>query len=310
MKHKVIVIGAGYFGQRHIKMLAQMEDVEIVAIVDKDIKKAREIAREYGVKFSDNFKDLLKEASVFFIVTPTKSHFEIAMDLIKEGKDIFIEKPITENYEHATVIIEEALKNKIIFQVGLIERYNPVVVSLFEQLKTPLFIKAERTSPYLGRATDTDVTFDLMIHDLDLIMMFQRKIGKGNFNNIKVFKKSLITEKIDFATVLLEILINKSPFTAQITASRTSHIFQRNITIIDEEFIIYADLINKNIIKIDKKGTKKEIPIENRENQPLYEEIRDYLNSVSKREFSQKAPTPEEILEVIKLINKINGGSS
>jgi len=310
MKHKVIVIGAGYFGQRHIKMLAQMEDVEIVAIVDKDIKKAREIAREYGVKFSDNFKDLLKEASVFFIVTPTKSHFEIAIDLIKEGKDIFIEKPITENYEHATVIIEEALKNKIIFQVGLIERYNPVVVSLFEQLKTPLFIKAERTSPYLGRATDTDVTFDLMIHDLDLIMMFQRKIGKGNFNNIKVFKKSLITEKIDFATVLLEILINKSPFTAQITASRTSHIFQRNITIIDEEFIIYADLINKNIIKIDKKGTKKEIPIENRENQPLYEEIRDYLNSVSKREFSQKAPTPEEILEVIKLINKINGGSS
>jgi len=310
MKHKVIVIGAGYFGQRHIKMLAQMEDVEIVAIVDKDIKKAREIAREYGVKFSDNFKDLLKEASVFFIVTPTKSHFEIAMDLIKEGKDIFIEKPITENYEHATVIIEEALKNKIIFQVGLIERYNPVVVSLFEQLKTPLFIKAERTSPYLGRATDTDVTFDLMIHDLDLIMMFQRKIGKGNFNNIKVFKKSLITEKIDFATVLLEILINKSPFTAQITASRTSPIFQRNITIIDEEFIIYADLINKNIIKIDKKGTKKEIPIENRENQPLYEEIRDYLNSVSKREFSQKAPTPEEILEVIKLINKINGGSS
>jgi len=310
MKHKVIVIGAGYFGQRHIKMLAQMEDVEIVAIVDKDIKKAREIAREYGVKFSDNFKDLLKEASVFFIVTPTKSHFEIAMDLIKEGKDIFIEKPITENYEHATVIIEEALKNKIIFQVGLIERYNPVVVSLFEQLKTPLFIKAERTSPYLGRATDTDVTFDLMIHDLDLIMMFQRKIGKGNFNNIKVFKKSLITEKIDFATVLLEILINKSPFTAQITASRTSHIFQRNITIIDEEFIIYADLINKNIIKIDKKGTKKEIPIENRENQPLYEEIRDFLNSVSKREFSQKAPTPEEILEVIKLINKINGGSS
>lgn len=310
MKHKVIVIGAGYFGQRHIKMLAQMEDVEIVAIVDKDIKKAREIAREYGVKFSDNFKDLLKEASVFFIVTPTKSHFEIAIDLIKEGKDIFIEKPITENYEHATVIIEEALKNKIIFQVGLIERYNPVVVSLFEQLKTPLFIKAERTSPYLGRATDTDVTFDLMIHDLDLIMMFQRKIGKGNFNNIKVFKKSLITEKIDFATVLLEILINKSPFTAQITASRTSPIFQRNITIIDEEFIIYADLINKNIIKIDKKGTKNEIPIENRENQPLYEEIRDFLNSVSKREFSQKAPTPEEILEVIKLINKINGGSS
>jgi predicted dehydrogenase len=310
MKHKVIVIGAGYFGQRHIKMLAQMEDVEIVAIVDKDIKKARKIAREYGVKFSDNFKDLLKEASVFFIVTPTKSHFEIAIDLIKEGKDIFIEKPITENYEHATVIIEEALKNKIIFQVGLIERYNPVVVSLFEQLKTPLFIKAERTSPYLGRATDTDVTFDLMIHDLDLIMMFQRKIGKGNFNNIKVFKKSLITEKIDFATVLLEILINNSPFTAQITASRTSPIFQRNITIIDEEFIIYADLINKNIIKIDKKGTKNEIPIENRENQPLYEEIRDFLNSVSKREFSQKAPTPEEILEVIKLINKINGGSS
>jgi len=309
MKHKVIVIGAGYFGQRHIKMLAQMDDVEIIAIVDKDINKAKEIAREYGVKFSDNFKDLLKEASVFFIVTPTSSHFEIAMELIKEGKDIFIEKPITENPEDAILLIEEALKNKIIFQVGLIERFNPVVTTLFEQIKRPLFIRAERISPYLGRATDTDVTFDLMIHDLDLIIFFKRKIGNGNFNNLKVFKKSLITEKIDFATVWLEILVNKRPFIAQITASRTAPDFKRNISIIEDEFIIYADLINKNIIKINKDGKKYEIPIENKDNQPLYEEIRDFLNSVSKRKLSQKAPTPDEILEVIKLINKINGGS-
>lgn len=309
MKYKVAVIGAGYFGQKHIQMLAQMPDVEITGIVDSDINKARDIAKEYGLKYFNSYKYLLNSADVFFIVTPTNTHFDIAMDLIKNGKDLFIEKPLTEKPELAKNFIKEALNNNIIFQIGMIERYNPAWSSLFNYIENPLFIKAERMSPFLGRATDTDVTFDLMIHDLDLLWIILKRSGTFNIENLKVLKKSFVTEKIDFATVWIDFLLNNVSLSASLTASRISSDFRRIFTVIQEKSVLYADLMNKTVTKMDKEGKLIEIPLKNKEVQPLYEEIRDFLNSVKERKISQHAPSPEEIIEVLEIINTINGGS-
>lgn len=309
MKYKVAVIGAGYFGQKHIQMLAQMPDVEITGIVDSDINKARDIAKEYGLKYFNSYKYLLNSADVFFIVTPTNTHFDIAMDLIKNGKDLFIEKPLTEKPELAKNFIKEALNNNIIFQIGMIERYNPAWSSLFNYIENPLFIKAERMSPFLGRATDTDVTFDLMIHDLDLLWMILKRSGTFRIKDLKVLKKSFVTEKIDFATVWIDFLLNNVSLSASLTASRISSDFRRIFTVIQEKSVLYADLMNKTVTKMDKEGKLIEIPLKNKEVQPLYEEIRDFLNSVKERKISQHAPSPEEIIEVLEIINTINGGS-
>lgn len=309
MKYKVAVIGAGYFGQKHIQMLAQMPDVEITGIVDSDINKAGDIAKEYGLKYFNSYKYLLNSADVFFIVTPTNTHFDIAMDLIKNGKDLFIEKPLTEKPELAKNFIKEALNNNIIFQIGMIERYNPAWSSLFNYIENPLFIKAERMSPFLGRATDTDVTFDLMIHDLDLLWMILKRSGTFRIKDLKVLKKSFVTEKIDFATVWIDFLLNNVSLSASLTASRISSDFRRIFTVIQEKSVLYADLMNKTVTKMDKEGKLIEIPLKNKEVQPLYEEIRDFLNSVKERKISQHAPSPEEIIEVLEIINTINGGS-
>lgn len=308
MKHKVAVIGAGYFGQRHIQMLAQMSDVEIKGIVDSDINKAQNIAKEYNLKYFDSYKYLLNSADVFFIVTPTNTHFDIAMDLVKNGKDLFIEKPLTEKVNLARDFIKEALRNNIIFQIGMIERYNPAWNSLLDYVENPLFIKAERTSPFLGRAIDTDVTFDLMIHDLDLLWMLLKKIGKLKVKNLNVFKQSLITQRIDFATVWIDFF--SVPLSACLTASRASSDFKRIFTIVQEKSVLHADLMNKKVAKIDKDGKLTEIPIKNNDVQPLYEEIRDFLDSVKERRFSRHAPSAQEIIEVLEIINTINIGNS
>lgn len=310
MKHKIAVIGAGYFGQRHIKILSQMDNVEFVGIVEKDINRAREIASEFGLKYTQNFRDLLDKASTFFIVTPTKTHFEIALELIREGKDIFIEKPLVENPSDAFLLLKEAEKRKTILQVGLIERFNPVVVTLIRHIKKPTFIIAKRVSPFLGRATDTDVTFDLMIHDIDLIWMIFKKSGKPVVKDLKSFKKNLITKRIDIASVWLDLEVNGKSISANLLASRVSSYFQRTLSIIDEGFSLHADLINKKLIKIDKKGFDTKIPIKNEDSNALYEEIRDFLKAVNKRSLSPKAPSFDDIVEVLKIINHINGGIS
>ncbi len=310
MNHKIAVIGTGYFGQRHLKILSQMEDVEIVGIADKDTNKAHQVASEFGLKYSENFRDLLDKAETFFIVTPTNTHFEIAMELIEAGKNIFIEKPLTENPEDASILLNKAISKGIIFQVGLIERFNPVINTLLDYIKSPIFINAQRLSPFLGRATDTDVTFDLMIHDLDLLWNLLKEKGSYELKDLKVFRKKLITDKFDFATVWLDIDVNNENLKANLTASRVSSDFQRCFSVIENDYVIHADLIKKTIIKIDKSGKTIELPIKDKEKQPLYEEIRDFLQSVKEKSLSKKAPTLIEILEVIKIINQINGGTT
>lgn len=308
MKFKVAVIGAGYFGQRHIKMLVQMPDVEIVGIADKDIEKAKEVAQQYGLKYCADYRDLLKSAQIFFVVTPTITHFDIGMELIQEGKALFIEKPLTEKPAFAEKLLEEAMKRNIIIQAGLIERYNPVIKSLLEHLKEPIFIQAERVSPFLGRATDTDVTYDLMIHDIDLIWMMLKNSGNFKLKDLKVFKQSIITSRIDYASVWMEFNSNGHTVKAHLTASRVSPNFMRRISIVQEDNVLHADLINRTLTEVDKKGKVNQILVKNKDAQPLYEEIRDFLNSVEQKELSKHAPQPKEIIEVIELIDRINGG--
>ncbi len=308
MKFKVAVIGAGYFGQRHIKVLTQMPDVEIVGIADKDIEKAQEIAQQYNLKYCDDYRELLKSAQIFFVVTPTITHFDIGIELINEGKALFIEKPLTEKPVFAEELLNEAAKKNVIIQVGLIERYNPVIKSLVGCLRNPVFIQVERVSPFLGRAIDTDVTYDLMIHDIDLIWMLLRNSGNFKLKDLKVFRKNIITSRIDYASVWMEFDNANCNIKAHLTASRISSVFNRRISIVQQNNVLYADLINRTLTEVDSTGKVTEIVVKDKDSQPLYEEIRDFLNSVKQKKPSEYAPSPKEIIEVIEIIDKINGG--
>lgn len=307
MKHKVVVIGAGYFGQRHIKMLSSMPDVEIVAVVDSNMEKAKEVASNYNVKYFTDYKSTLELGEVFFVVTPTTTHFEIAMDLLVQGKDVFVEKPLTENPLLAKKLISQAIEKGKIFQVGLIERYNPAFLTALNYIKEPLFIEAERVTPFVGRATDTDVIFDLMIHDLDLLWCIVKKI---NLKTLKIFKKSIVTEKIDVALLWLDFISDGKSIGAYLKSSRIGAYPSRKFTVIQQDNAIYIDLASKAVILIEKNGKTREVEVLNKDSQPLYDEIRDFLECVKQRSLSKKAASFDDVVEVIDLINKIKEGEN
>lgn len=308
MKHRVVVIGAGYFGQRHIKVLSEMRDVEIVGVVDRDIEKAKDVAKSLGADFSESFDKFISTAQTFFIVTPTKTHYEIAKELIERGKNLFIEKPMVETPEQATELFEEAYRRGVIIQVGLIERFNPAFSTLLDYTDSPMLIQANRASTFQGRALDTDVTFDLMIHDLDLVWSILRRRGEFRVKKMRTFTKKLIGDRIDFATVWLDIESSLGDLKVNLTANRISSDFQRTFTVVDRDQIIYADLLKRRIFKTKRDALLQEIPVEDRDSQPLHLEIRDFLESVQRRVPSKIAPSPEEVVEVLKIIREINGG--
>jgi predicted dehydrogenase len=194
------VIGVGYLGQHHARIYSEIEDADLVAVADTDSTKAADVAGTYGCMHYASYSDIFELCDAISIATPTTTHYRVAMDCLEAGKDILIEKPITEDIGEAEAIITEAEKRGRIIQVGHLERYNQGIITASEFIGEPRFIESERISPFLGRGTDVDVTLDLMIHDIDLII----SIIHSKLRDIRAIGESIITEKIDVAKAWLE----------------------------------------------------------------------------------------------------------
>lgn len=308
MKHKVVVVGVGYFGQRHLRLLSQMEDVDVVGVVDRDLEKAKSIAGSYGVDFSITVDKFIPQAQTFFVISPTNTHYRIAKTLIEESKDLFIEKPMVETPEQAAELFSEARRRGTIIHVGMIERYNPVVTSILSEIDSPTYINARRESSFKARSTDTDVTFDLMIHDLDIVLFLMRDREKLKVHSQRSITKRLVTDRIDYAELHIKFESSSDLSEIGLTASRVSPKTVRAVTIFDRDRVIHGDLFDKVAFITTKEGKIIDLPVPNREMEPLYLELRDFLTSVRTRVPSKIAPTEEEILEALRILVSITKG--
>ena len=277
MTVRIGVIGVGYLGQHHERIYSELENVELTAVVDIDKKKADAFAEKYGCKAYYDYKHILNEVDAVSIVTPTTTHYSIALDCIKAGKDILIEKPITMNVKEAEKLINEAEKRDCIIQVGHLERYNPAVLAASEMIKKPLFIESERLSPFLGRGTDVDVTLDLMIHDIDIIL----SLISSPVKDIRAVGAKVLTDKIDVAKAWLAF---ENGCIALATVSRLSPEKQRRLKVFQKDSFISIDYQNLEIKRHfrTKEGISFNVTTpENKE--PLREELKDFISCVKER---------------------------
>src|SRR4051812_2881279 len=153
-KLRVGVVGVGHIGSNHARLYAEIPNAEFTAVYDVDQARGAGIAKKYGAtaaKSLEEFSEMIDAASV---ATPTNAHYEVGYRLLASGKHLLIEKPITENTRQASELAEVASANKLILQVGHVERFNPVLGALEALLTHPRFIEAHRLSPYPERSTD------------------------------------------------------------------------------------------------------------------------------------------------------------
>jgi len=274
---KVGVIGVGYLGQHHARIYSEIKDAELIAIVDTDEERAKNLALKYNCKAYSDYKGIINELDAVSIVTPTVLHHKIAMDFIKAGKDVLIEKPITVSVAEADEIIKEAERKKRIVQVGHVERYNPAVIAVSGLVKKPQFLESERVSPFTGRSTDIDITLDLMIHDIDIMLGF----AASSVGEIRARGASVLTDKIDVAKVWLEF---ENGCAASATASRLSPEKQRRLKIFQEDSFIHIDYQNHEVRFYSKKGEgiASDI-IQPEKKEPLKEELIDFIRCVKER---------------------------
>jgi len=176
---KIGIIGTGVMGSYHIRALSELEDVESIAISDVDREAVGKIARRFNInKFYYNHKKLLDEEELdgVIIAVPPKFHKQVALDCIEKGVNILVEKPITHNVEDAEEIIMKARDKGIVFTVGHIERFNPVVTQIKKFVEEGLIgkvylINTVRVGPFPKRLYGLweGVLVDLAVHDVDII---------------------------------------------------------------------------------------------------------------------------------------------
>ncbi len=251
-KLKIAVIGVGYLGKFHADKYAALDSCELVAVVDADAAVAKTIAEKHGVEALTDYKSLLGKVDAVSIAAPTTLHHDIARDFIENGAHVLIEKPITVTVDEADDLIELAICNDLIIQVGHLERFNAALLNLGNTLNNPTFIESHRLAPFNPRATDVNVVLDLMIHDIDIIL----HIVKSDIKEMRASGTTVLTNSTDIANVRLEF---ENGCVANVTASRVSAKTERKMRLFQQDAYISVDFHNR-ILSIYKKGEKEMHP--------------------------------------------------
>ena len=166
----VAVLGVGEHGKKHARALQQLAGAELVGVYDLRPERAGELAAEFGVRAFASLDEVWEAVRAVSVVIPTTSHAEVARQAFAHGVDVLLEKPITRTLEEAEEVTALAQGRGRILQVGHLERFNPGVVAAKAITRQPLFFEIHRMGVFSPRSLDVDVVFDLMIHDLDLVL--------------------------------------------------------------------------------------------------------------------------------------------
>ena len=251
-KIRTAVIGVGYLGQFHAEKYALLPESEVVGVVDTDRGRADEVAAKVGTVGYTDYRELLDKVDAVSIVVPTHYHFEVARAFLERGVHVLLEKPITTTVEEADELIRLADEKKAIFQVGHLERFNPVVIGLQGLLTEPRFVESIRIAPFKPRGTDVNVVLDLMIHDIDII---QTIVGSP-VSQINSIGAPVFTDEEDIANARIQF---ENGCVANVTASRISLKSERKMRIFQPDSYISVDFQNKKLA-VFRKGSGEMFP--------------------------------------------------
>ena len=212
---RLAVAGAGQFGKNHIRIASQSPLVELVAIVDPDpVKLAAADVSDTCLRLR-YVNELVGKVDAVIVAAPTSEHEPVGAWLLESGIDVLMEKPIAPTLAAADRLIAAAQARGRILQVGHLERFNPVVLSLEQAVTLPLFFEVHRMSVFSPRSLDVDVVLDLMIHDLDIVL----SLARGKLQEIRAAGVSVLSRRVDIANVRLQFT---DGCVANLTASRVS----------------------------------------------------------------------------------------
>jgi predicted dehydrogenase len=277
----VALIGAGDFGRNHARVYRQLGDAELVAVVDSNAERARTVAAEFGAQAQTDFRAILGQVDAVSLAVPTVEHARIGCDLLGCGMDVLVEKPMAATLAEADQLLAAAEKNGRILQVGHLERFNPAVVAAQAVVAKPLFFEVHRLGIFTPRSLDIDVVFDVMIHDLDILLA----LVNAPIADLKAVGIPVVTNKVDIAHARIEFTTGA---VANVTASRVSTERVRKMRFFQAHEYVSLDYTRQDALRIRVTETAPQPQfafekLATTPEEPLKAELRAFLDAVRTR---------------------------
>ena len=282
MSLRLAVIGVGHLGRHHARILSTLPGAELVAVVDKNRARAEEMAAANGTRPFVDFREVIGAVDAVTIAVPTELHHDVALPFLAAGVPVLVEKPMTRSLEEADRMIAAARRAGVALAVGQTERFNPAVAAARPMLTDPRFIEVHRLGTFPERSLDIDVVFDLMIHDLDVVLSFVHSAVES----IEAVGVPVLTGRVDIANARLRFA---NGCIANLTASRISRDRVRKIRFFQPAAYLSIDYAAQRVElwRLVKSGDS--IPsiqggdIEVANEEPLKRELADFVDAVVSR---------------------------
>jgi len=272
---KIGVIGTGAMGTNHLRVLRSIPQCRVTCAVDVNRDNLDKACPGQDIEKMTDYRQALSLVDAVMVSTPTKEHFDVCRFFLENGKHVLVEKPICGTLDEADQLIVLSEQQRLVLAVGHLERFNPAVEYINHLVEKPRFIEIQRLGSFSPRSLDIDVILDLMIHDLDIILQWDR----GGIREIRACGIPVISRQIDIANVRLEF---NSGLVANLTASRVSQDKTRKLRIFQKDLYMSADYIDRSVktIQLQNGQIRENIPqIPNIE--PLYNLWQNFFKTIA-----------------------------
>jgi predicted dehydrogenase len=240
----VAVIGVGEFGRNHVRVWRKIEGAELVGILDTNPERARQVAAEFGTRVIGDADALWGEGvDAVSLAVPTTDHARIGCQLLDRGIDVLVEKPMATSLDEADRLIASATRADRILQVGHVERFNPAVAAAQTIVSQPMFFEVHRLGVFAPRSLDIDVIYDVMIHDLDILL----SLVNARVADLRAVGIPVISDKVDIAHARIEF---STGTVANLTASRVSTERVRKMRFFQEHEYVSLDFARQDVLRV------------------------------------------------------------
>ena len=279
---RAAVIGVGHLGRHHARILGAAPEVDLVAVVDLDLDRARAVAADVGTVAVRDVREIDPPVEGVVVSGPTKDHVRVGLPLLEAGVAVLVEKPIAASIPEADRLIGAAATSGATLAVGHTERHNPAVAAALPLISAPRFIEVHRLASFQPRSLDVDVVFDVMIHDLDVVLSC---VGSEPVS-MEAVGVPVLSSRIDIANARLRFA---NGCIANLTASRISRDRVRKLRVFQPHALVSVDYAEQQVEmwKV-KKGEDGQVGIDGgrvavANAEPLERELDDFVRAARRR---------------------------
>lgn len=295
---KILIIGGGSIGQRHLKNLLFL-GYKNISLVETSPERAEDLAKKFNLKFFSSAKEALEKEKfqTVFVCAPTVYHLQSAAMAAKAGCDLFVEKPLSHNLDGVEKLVKTVKEKKLITMVGSNWKFYPLFQKMKELLTNGaigrVFSARCQFGQYLpdwhpeedyrrGYSANKKLGGGILLdsHEFDYLTWFMGEAVK--LSCLSIHSGLLETDTEDAAEIILEF---KSGAIGEIHLDYLQRFYQRNFEFFGSEGTIKWDFASRKVILQNKNNGQQEFPLapDYDLNDMYIEEAKHFLDSVEQR---------------------------